>query len=290
MVILRSLDAGSAPAVLPAPFRVDAFCAATDALADAHPGRPLHTSLVPTQLIRLLDSVAGVSALGRYAAILVGGGPTPPAVVTRCAEQGLNVLLTYGSSETSGGVLYNGSPLPGYTVEITDPDPAGVGRVTLHGPSVADGYRATGSLDPTVTADAFPAPGVFRTSDLGRVTDGVLTVLGRADGAVNSGGLKILPEQVEAAVAAVGVTCCATGVPDGEWGEIVAVLAEAAGPVGTDCTARLRAQLKDAATAPHLVPKLAFTVDTLPTTGPGKVDRMRVRGVLQELVREASGD
>jgi O-succinylbenzoic acid--CoA ligase len=295
MVILRSLDAGSEPAVLDGPFRVDTFCSATDALAATHPDLPLYTSLVPTQLVRVLDSTAGCSALGRYAAVLVGGGPTPPAVVARCEELGVGVLLTYGSSETSGGVLYNGKPLPGYSVEIVDPDDAGVGRVVLHGPSVADGYRVTGSLDPAVASDAFPSPGVFRTSDVGRVDDGVLTVLGRADGAVNSGGLKILPEQVEAAAASVGMTCCAVGVPDDEWGEIVAVLVETGGSATvpaehTDCTASLRARMKDAGTTPHLVPRRAFTVGTLPLTGPGKVDRQAVRGTLQELVRGTSAD
>uniref|UniRef100_UPI00406C8D4D AMP-binding enzyme n=1 Tax=Corynebacterium variabile TaxID=1727 RepID=UPI00406C8D4D len=170
---------------------------------------------------------------------------------------------------------------------------AGVGRVALHGPSVADGYRVTGSLDPAVAADAFPAPGVFCTSDLGRVEGGVLTVLGRADGAVNSGGLKILPEQVEAAVASVGLSCCAVGVPDDEWGEIVAVLVESGGAesaAGTDCTASLRARMKDADVASHLIPRRAFTTGVLPLTGPGKLDRRTVRGVLQELVRGTSGD
>lgn len=299
MVILRSLDAGFEPAVLDSsggPFRVDAFCSATTALADAHPGLPLYTSLVPTQLVRVLDSAAGSAVLGRYAAVLVGGGPTPPAVVARCEELGVGVLLTYGSSETSGGVLYNGEPLPGYSVEIVDPDDAGVGRVALHGPSVADGYRVTGSLDPAVAADAFPTPGVFRTSDLGRVEDGVLAVLGRADGAVNSGGLKILPEQVEAAVASVGLTCCAVGLPDDEWGEIVAVLVETEGTdgaedaAGTECTASLRARMKDAGVSSHLIPRRAFTTGALPLTGPGKLDRQTVRGVLQELVRGTSGD
>lgn len=293
MVILRSLDAGFEPAVLDGGFGVDAFARATTALAHAHPDQPLYTSLVPTQLIRVLDSAEGRTALGRYAAVLVGGGPTPPAVVAQCEELGVGVLLTYGSSETSGGVLYNGEPLPGYSVEIIDPDAAGVGRVALHGPSVADGYRVTDSLDPTAAADAFPTPGVFRTSDLGRVGGGVLTVLGRADGAVNSGGLKILPEQVEAAVASVGLTCCAVGVPDDEWGEIVAVLVEAAGTDGAEhaeCTASLRARMKGADVASHLIPKRAFTIDALPLTGPGKVDRRAVRGVVQELVQAASGD
>lgn len=321
MVVLRSLDAGFDPAVLgTGPFTTASFVAATEDLAQRYPDRPLYTSLVPTQLIRLLGDAAtgttgtddahgttGVTALQRYAGILVGGGPTPPPVVDRCRDLGITVLLTYGSSETSGGVLYDGEVLPGYRVDIVDPDDHGVGRVELTGPSVADGYRVTDALDPAVAADAFPRPGTFRTSDLGRLdmVDGreVLTVLGRADGAVNSGGLKILPEQVEKALAEVGVTACAVGVPDPEWGEAVAVLVEDAagrfaagdagtadgagtassdtpGTAGTDCTAALRVLLREHGTASHLMPRRAVTTTALPLTGPGKLDRMRVRGIL----------
>lgn len=297
MVILRSLAAGFDPVTLSdGPFTVASFAAATTDLAHRYPGLPLYTSLVPTQLIRLLSDTggttdtggAGVTALRRYAGILVGGGPTPPTVVDRCRDLGVPVLLTYGSSETSGGVLYNGEPLPGYRVDVRDPDEHGVGRVELTGPSVADGYRSTDALDPAVTVDAFPRPGTFRTSDLGRLgtVDGreVLTVLGRADGAVNSGGLKILPEQVEKVLAEVGVTACAVGVPDPGWGEIVAVLVEdadgRAGAPGADCAAALRTLLHDHGAAPHLVPKRAVTAVSLPVTGPGKLDRQRVLGIL----------
>ncbi|AGP31645.1 AMP-binding protein [Corynebacterium terpenotabidum] len=275
MVILRSLDAGADPAVLSAaPFTAHAFAAATQQLASAHPDAPLYTSLVPAQLARLLGDADGEQALARYAAVLIGGGPTPPAAVARCREVGAVALLTYGSSETAGGVLYNGEPLPGYTVTLDD------GRVELSGPSVAEGYRMTDTLDPAVSADAFPRPGTFRTSDLGEIHGGVLTVLGRSDGAVNSGGLKILPEQVEAALASVGVTACAVGVPDSHWGEIVAVLVEDATLApGTDVTADVRARL-GTGVARHLVPKLALSTDALPLTGPGKLDRMRVRSML----------
>ena len=97
-------------------------------------------------------------------------------------------------------------------------------------------------------------------------------------------------------MASAGLACCAAGVPDDEWGEIVAVLVETEGTdgaesaAGTDCTASLRARMKDAGVSSHLIPRRAFTTGTLPLTGPGKLDRQTVRGVLQELVRGTSGD
>ncbi|RRO84754.1 AMP-binding protein, partial [Corynebacterium bovis] len=225
-VILRSLHAGFTPHVTDPDLH--GFTAATRALRAAHPGEDLHTSLVPTQLVRILRDPAATAALREYASVLVGGAATPPDVLARCRDAGVHILLTYGSSETSGGMVYDGRPLPGTSVTLEDPDAAGVGRVLLHGPTVAEGYRTV----PAGPDDAFPRPGTFRTSDLGRIDDGVLTVLGRADGAVNTGGLKVLPEEVEAALAAAvpGATACALGVPDPEWGEaVVAVVATAPG-------------------------------------------------------------
>lgn len=283
MVILRSLDAGYAPEVTaPGRFTAATFATATDRLTRDHPDLPIYTSLVPAQLIRLLDDPVGTAALQHYAAVLVGGGPTPSDALERCRQAGITILLTYGSSETAGGVVYNGEPLPGYQVSLTE------GRVILAGPSVADGYRPTTSSGPTATAESFPRPGTFRTSDLGELHDGALTVLGRADGAVNSGGLKILPEQVEEALAEVGVTACAVGIPDRRWGEAVAVLIEqadssAGATTGTGHTARLRDLLAAHGAPAHLTPKYAFTTGRLPVTGPGKIDRMRVREILEEL-------
>ncbi|MEL4175449.1 AMP-binding protein [Corynebacterium bovis] len=317
-VILRSLHAGFTPHVTDPD--LDGFTAATRALRAAHPGEDLHTSLVPTQLVRILRDPAATAALREYASVLVGGAATPPDVLARCRDAGVHILLTYGSSETSGGMVYDGRPLPGTSVTLEDPDAAGVGRVLLHGPTVAEGYRnvpagADGTAGPD---DAFPRPGTFRTSDLGRIDDGVLTVLGRADGAVNTGGLKVLPEEVEAALAAAvpGATACALGVPDPEWGEaVVAVVATAPGAgVGVprvdddttataaaaaapgaaadpadpatpvDVTPRLRALLHDAATPAHLIPRRVWRVPALPLTGPGKVDRVTVRRTVTALL------
>ncbi|WP_232625793.1 AMP-binding protein [Corynebacterium bovis] len=189
-VVLRSLHAGFTPHVTDPD--LDGFTAATRALRAAHPGEDLHTSLVPTQLVRILRDPAATAALREYASVLVGGAATPPDVLARCRDAGVHILLTYGSSETSGGMVYDGRPLPGTSVTLEDPDAAGVGRVLLHGPTVAEGYRnvpagADGTDGTAGPDDAFPRPGTFRTSDLGRIDDGVLTVLGRADGAVNTG-------------------------------------------------------------------------------------------------------
>lgn len=281
-VVLRSLQAGYAPQVLDAPtgFTVGGVVSATARLRRTHRSADLYTSLVPTQLQRLVADAAGRAALREYAAVLVGGAAAAPDLIRRCRADGIPVVLTYGSAETAGGMVYDGHALPGSAVDIDEPS----GRILLSGPTVADGYRGSPA---GVTSEAFPTSGTFRTSDLGQLTDGLLTVTGRADGAVNSGGLKILPEAVEAALASIGVTGCAVGVPDPDWGESVVALIEADGADSADSadpgalTTRLRARMHEAGVPGHLIPRRIFRTPVLPLTGPGKIDRRAVRHDLQ---------
>ncbi len=85
----------------------------------------------------------------------------------------------------------------------------GVGRVELTGPMVAQGYRLLPDHP------AFATPGTFRTDDLGRVDDGVLRIIGRADEAISSGGLTILPQVVEAVIVEdpAVAECAVIGLP-----------------------------------------------------------------------------
>lgn len=274
-VILRSLHAGHSPTVLPGGrFTAEAFTQATAALRSAHPTGDLHTSLVPTQLHRLMEDDRGRAALREYAAVLVGGAATSPALADAALGQDIRVVLTYGSSETAGGMVYDGRALPGTRVSVDHAS----GRVLLSGPTVADGYR---NVSGPVEDDAFPVRGTFRTSDLGSIEDGVLTVRGRADGAINSGGMKILPEEVETALGDLGFTACVVGLPDSDWGEAVTALVEIPTDTPAERTAQLRAAMKDAGLPAHLIPRRVLSTRRLPTTGPGKVDRRAVRDELR---------
>lgn len=264
-VVVRSLLAGHAPVVVePAAVgRGQAFADAVRELA----GSPRYTSLVPTQLTRLLD--ADPAALRGFDAVLVGGAATAPALLARARTAGVRVVTTYGMSETAGGCIYDGAPLDGVRVRIRD------GLVELGGPVLAAGYR----LDPVATANAF-AGGWFRTTDLGvRHPDGVLEVLGRADTMINTGGVKVAPAAVEAVLAAQpGVAeACVVDLPSGEWGQLVAAAIVAAGtpPRVPDLLDAVRAALGAAA-----VPKLVRFTGELPLRGPGKVDRAAVRDLL----------
>src|SRR3954454_13413847 len=75
-----------------------------------------YTSLVPTQLVRMLDD----PRLPALKAVLLGGAAAAPALLEAARARGINVVTTYGMSETSGGCVYDGVPLPGVDVSLED--------------------------------------------------------------------------------------------------------------------------------------------------------------------------
>lgn len=269
-VIVRALAAGSTPVLqdLRAGFRPADLVGAIDRM----PAGRRRTSLVPTQLLRVLDAGGEpVRALAELDAVLVGGAALDPALRARAEAAGVAVVATYGMSETAGGCVYDGVPLDGVRVQIADD-----GRILLGGPTLALGYLGR----PELTAEAFRA-GSFRTGDLGSWAAGRLEVLGRADDVVVTGGEKVAPAAVERALGAVaGVRdCCVVGLPDPRWGAIVAAaVVSAPGRVLDDQVLRehVRRELGRAA-----VPRRIVVVDALPLRGVGKTDRIAVAHLLQ---------
>lgn len=262
-VIVRSLLAGHEPAVrTPA----QTFAEAADQLFRG-PG-PYYTSLVPTQLGRLVEE-PGV--LRRFDAVLLGGAAAPAPLLDRARAAGIRVVTTYGMSETAGGCVYDGHPLDGVGVRIVD------GLVELSGPTLASGYR----LDPDATAASFTG-GWFRTNDLGTLRpDGTLQVHGRADLVINTGGVKVAPTAVEdVLLAQSGVAeACVVDLPDEEWGQLVAAAVVPADPAAPPRAEDLRDAVRAALGGPS-VPKLVRFTDALPLSGPGKADRSGVRAML----------
>ena len=261
-VLVRSVLAGTVPSVVaPGPFRAPAFVTATDAMTGT---RPRYTSLVPTQLVRLLQDAAGTAALRTFDAVLLGGAASPAELLARAREAGVAVVTTYGMSETCGGCVYDGSPLDAVTVTL-DAD----GRVLIAGPTLAEGYLGRPDLD----AEAFVhVDGLrrLRTTDLGRWDDGRLTVLGRVDDVLVTGGTKVSPQAVEHALAHLGEVVV-VGLPDPEWGQsVVAVLVPLPGTTPT--LAQVRAAVTDRLGPSH-APRHLVVADSLPVRGPGKIDR-----------------
>jgi O-succinylbenzoic acid--CoA ligase len=255
MVLMRSLIYGTAAHVLPAPFDADR---ATDALMED--GITL-ASLVPTMLGRMLD--AGLSRPPSLRAVLLGGAPADPALLTRAAAAGVPVAQTYGLTETCSQATTSepgepetaGWPLPGVQVEL-EPD----GEILVSGPTVAGG-------------------GTVRTGDLGRLDErGRLIVVGRKADTIVTGGENVAPAEVEAvllahpAVAEAGVF----GRAHPEWGEAVA--ARVVLRSGADAAPEALRAFCAERLAGFKVPKaVEVSPEPLPRTASGKLLRRELR-------------
>jgi O-succinylbenzoic acid--CoA ligase len=256
-VVCRSLVAGHRPVLL----EDHGTLAAAVAAAGGSP----YVTLVPTQLIRALQSPEDLRALADCAAVLVGGGPVDKELRVRAREAGIRAIATYGSAETAGGCVYDGLPLDGVAVAI-GPN----GRIRIGGPTLFDSYDG----DPELT-DEVLVGGWFLTADAGRFDeDGRLHVLGRLDDMVISGGVKVPTGVVAARLREhPGVTAVDVGrLPDDEWGE--RVVAWVVGDVTLD-------DLRDWVSAVHprsWAPRELRLLDEMPLLRNGKVDRRTLRG------------
>jgi O-succinylbenzoic acid--CoA ligase len=274
-VVARSVLAGTEPVPLApgAPFTAEAFATAVSRAGDAP---RTYASLVPTQLHRLLQDDEGTAALASLDAVLLGAAAVDPRLLARARDAGARVVTTYGMSETAGGCVYDGVPLPGVQVRI---DPADQ-RIHLSGPVLAQGYAGA----PELTEAAFrvhEGRRWFVTGDRGAWRDGRLHVLGRVDDVVVTGGHKVEPAVVEAALRALPeiTDAVVVGVPDEEWGQVVAALVVPAHPGAAGDLVRLRAALA-ATLPPHALPRQVVRRDAIPLLPSGKPDPARVRALL----------
>ena len=258
-VLVRSVVADTTPVVVSAGFDGAELASAVAALG---PGRK-YASLVAAQLDKALRDRGAAAVLASLDAVLIGGGPMPHGVAERAAAAGVSVVRTYGMSETAGGCVYDGVPLDGVQVRIDD------GRIVLGGATLAKGYRNP------VQPDPFAEPGWFRTDDIGTVDDsGVLRVLGRVDDAISTGGLTVLPQLVEAALATHPAVAesAVFGVADERLGQRVVAAVVVAPGFEAPTLGELRTHV--AATLPSTAaPREIHVVDELPRRGIGKVDR-----------------
>lgn len=285
-VMVRALVAGRDPAILAGSFTPDTFTAAASAMAASEGGRrvPTFTSLVPAQVQTLVDAgetdAAVARALASFEAVLVGGQALPPSLAERAAALGARIVRTYGSTETSGGCVYDGSPLEDVRLRIAD------GEVQIGGPTLADGYLG----DPELTAAAFvrDADGSrwYRTGDTGDLQDGMLRITGRRDNVIVSGGVNVSLDRVEQTVRTVPGLAGAVVVPaaDERWGAASVVvlsrraLADRSEP---DLLADLRRVVGDAVGAPAR-PRELLVIEELPLLPSGKPDRAALRALLAD--------
>ena len=317
-VLARSVLAGTTPVVAASitdgvSFTPEVFLNAAERLSCAR----RFVSLVPTQVHKLLEAAEAspalgseiYDALGQFTGILLGGAPASASLLTAARELGLNVVTTYGSAETAGGCVYSGVALPGVRLRVI-PEDAGLadspvvagaeaaGRIWLGGEHIASGYLG----DSARTASHFfvDAHGCrwYRTDDYGSLVppapntpeDGgapALSVLGRSDDVIITGGVKVSSHAVAAVLESHPAVreAAVMGIPDARWGSAVAAaitLRNLPEHYGADAaeTARQLQQLCGAQLGAAGVPKVVRIVPDFPAASTGKPDRLAIYSML----------
>ena len=317
-VLARSVLAGTTPVVAASitdgvSFTPEVFLNAAERLSCAR----RFVSLVPTQVHKLLEAAEAspalgseiYDALGQFTGILLGGAPASASLLAAARELGLNVVTTYGSAETAGGCVYSGVALPGVRLRVV-PEDAGLadspvvagaeaaGRIWLGGEHLASGYLG----DSARTASHFfvDAHGCrwYRTDDYGSLVppapntpeDGgapALSVLGRSDDVIITGGVKVSSHAVAAVLESHPAVreAAVAGVPDARWGAAViaaVTLRNLPGHYGADAaeTAGQLQQLCGARLGAAGVPKVVRIVPDFPATSTGKPDRLAIYSML----------
>lgn len=229
------------------------------------------TAIVPTQLYRAIN---GDKELLRHLqsaqAVLVGGDALADSLFESAKKADINLITTYGMTETCGGCVYNSEPLPNVEIKISKDQ-----KVQIKGPVLATTYLN----DETTWNESFSSDW-FTTSDLGTFENGLLHIAGRTDEIIISGGEKISLHAIEEVLAKKFPTkqLVATSIPNPEWGSALYIVANDDAradeiEISQHLTSNLGAVAK---------PKGFLYVKAIPLIGIGKVDRR----ALAEMVRE----
>ncbi|MBX3095746.1 MAG: AMP-binding protein [Fimbriimonadaceae bacterium] len=210
-------------------------------------------SVVPRQLAMLLTHAP--ERLARMGKILVGGAPLSPELEQQCHSIPVPIWQTFGMTETLSHVALR----------------------RLNGDSRSQVYEATGEVRFSVDTESrliIHAPQAL-TDPL--VTNDVVRLIsptsfewrGRADFVINSGGLKISPEELEAELAKFfpGRDFAVVGVPDEEWGERVELV------VVGELLDFSNVELRDS----RSVPKSQRIVTEIPRLKGGKINRLKLK-------------
>lgn len=262
-VLIRSVMAGSQPVIMNTvlPFTAEAFAR----MASQMKAEKRFTSLVPTQLGRLAQAIDQdeflLEQMRRFDAILVGGQAVDYQLLGRLEALGINIVTTYGLTETSGGCVYNGIPIGDTQFKLFDD------RVSIKGSVLAN-----------VETDA---DGFFATQDAGLVDEsGRLAILGRIDRVINSGGIKVSLDRVEQLAARVTgvVDVAATAINDFEWGQRVGIAYLGSPEVADDIAKALANDL-----GPAGKPIRLLRVDKIPKTSSSKNNLEAVAKLFEEI-------
>lgn len=246
-------------------FNVDTFTKASLVAAEKNP--TIRTSLVWAQLMQLVNSDK-LETLIMYDAILVGGSKVDTQIFEDLKKAGLKLISTYGMTETCGGVVWDGYPLSEVEIKITEKDDFGTGRITIKSPTNASGYRNASELNNEIFQDEW-----VKSQDLGQLNSGVLTVIGRLDEVVISGGTNVSTKAIEELISTCGGVeeVAVLALEDAVWGALI--VAVVVGEFNkSEIESKVVSSLGRAAK-----PRVIFDAQHLPFLPNGKIDLVKLK-------------
>lgn len=249
---------------------------------------------VPTHYVRLLDNAEFNADVCRNMRLFLSGSAPLLAETFVQFEQrsGLKILERYGMTE-AGMITSNpydgdrvagtvGFPLPGVSGRIGS-EKDGKGVLEIKGSNVFEGYWRM----PEKTAEEFTADGYFITGDISTMdADGRVTIVGRANDMIITGGFNVYPKEVESLIDDIdGVKESAViGVAHPDFGEGVTAI------VILDGTNEITEADIDSSICDNLakfkLPKKIFIIDALPRNTMGKVQKNALRETYADIYRK----
>ena len=256
--------------------------------------RDFFLSLVPTQLQFLLDHFP--QWLAPFKTIFLGGAPVWPTLLEQARQANINLAPTYGMSETAAqiatlkaidfkqGCSGVGQILPHVKVSIMDEqglvlDCHQVGKINIQSSSLFLGYYPD-----------LHCPQFFYSGDLGYVNEeGYLWIMGRQNQRIITGGEKVFPAEVEAAILATKQVkdVVVLGLSDRYWGEMVVAVYV---PHLPECSVSSLETTLKTKLSPYTCPKAWFARSEIPRSPSGKVNYTQLQKQLEEDRKESQGD
>lgn len=228
-------------------------------------------SFVPTQLERFMQISDHVNLLKTFDVVFLGGGPATSTLLSKAREAGIRLSPTYGMTET-------GSMVTAMDPEVFLDGHSGVGRALSHAEIVTNKNGIISICATSLFSGYFPRHPMkitfWETNDEGFLDeDSYLTVIGRGDRIIITGGEKVDPQEVEEAILATGLVSAVyvVPVPDEKWGQQVVAIYVPCKP-GEECFAKIK-ELIGKTLVNYKIPKSWVMVKELPFDEKGKMTK-----------------
>lgn len=233
------------------------------------------SAIVPTQLFRALHGDSELlEHLRGCRAVLVGGAQLASELRNLASESGINIVETYGSTETAGGCIYDGQPLDGVEIEVNED-----GLLRIKSALLAHSYL--NNIDPLVDDH-----GWYTTSDLAHFEDRKLVIDGRSDDIFISGGENLSLSSIQSVISEIfpSLEFAVVTIPDVQWGQILCcAIVDSSLPNPSEYESRIQEALASAIGEIAKVKRFLY-LDQLPLIGIGKVDRAELQALMGRLI------